>query len=62
MISYSRFCFSSDGNCQMTAISDQLFEKTDKAHFVRRKIVTWLRDHSNWQLVQFAISKKRVVD
>lgn len=41
---------AADGNCQFLSISDQLFDSTQRSPYVRRKVVEWLRAHSDWQL------------
>jgi hypothetical protein len=51
-----------DGNCQMSAISDQLFDTVNKASYVRQKIVTWLRNNSTWSLPNGALMKDFVHD
>lgn len=39
-----------DGNCQFHSISDQLFDSLEQSPWVRAQIITWLRNHGDWEL------------
>jgi hypothetical protein len=40
-----------DGNCQMHAVSDQLYDTIERSKEVRKIVVEWLRKNKNWKLV-----------
>jgi tetratricopeptide (TPR) repeat protein len=52
----------SDGNCQMHAISDQLYDTIERSAEVRRLVVDWLRKNRNLQLPNGAILHQFVHD
>lgn len=39
-----------DGNCQFHSLSDQIFDNIQQTHWIRNRIVLWLREHGNWIL------------
>eukprot|EP01129_Flabellula_baltica_P006185 TRINITY_DN228_c0_g1_i1.p1 TRINITY_DN228_c0_g1~~TRINITY_DN228_c0_g1_i1.p1 ORF type:complete len:464 (-),score=93.17 TRINITY_DN228_c0_g1_i1:48-1439(-) len=39
-----------DGNCQFSAVSDQLYNNIRHSQFVRRSCVEWLRNNRQWEL------------
>jgi len=44
-----------DGNCQFSSVSDQLFNTIDRADYVRKSAVDWLRKNKNWKLANGAV-------
>jgi len=51
-----------DGNCQMHAISDQLYDTIEKSKDVRKTVVDWLRKNKNWKLPNESILHEFVHD
>lgn len=51
-----------DGNCQMHAISDQLYDTISKSADIRRMVVDWLQKNRDWQLPNGAIFHQFVHD
>lgn len=51
-----------DGNCQMHAISDQLYNTIDRSKEVRKTIVEWLRKNKDWKLPNESILHEFVHD
>lgn len=51
-----------DGNCQMHAISDQLYDTISKSADIRKMVVDWLQKNRDWQLPNGAIFHQFVHD
>lgn len=51
-----------DGNCQMHAVSDQLYDTIDRSKEVRKVVVDWLRKNKNWKLPNESILHEFVHD
>jgi len=51
-----------DGNCQFSSVSDQLFDTIDKASFVRKAAVEWLKKNKDWKLDNGAVMSDFVHD
>jgi len=51
-----------DGNCQMYAVSDQMYDRIDKSVEIRKNTVVWLRNHRDWELPNGAILHQFVHD
>jgi hypothetical protein len=51
-----------DGNCQMHAISDQLYDTISKSAEIRKMVVDWLQKNRDWQLPNGAILHQFVHD
>jgi len=51
-----------DGNCQMYAVSDQMYDRIDKSVEIRKNVVVWLRNHKDWELPNGAILHQFVHD
>jgi len=51
-----------DGNCQMHAISDQLYNTIAKSADIRKMVVDWLQKNRDWQLPNGAVLHQFVHD
>jgi hypothetical protein len=51
-----------DGNCQMHAVSDQLYDTIERSKEVRKIVVEWLRKNKNWKLPNESILHEFVHD